>query len=162
MPKTRFFAECQTIQQLKTKYRELIKVNHPDHGGNEETCKQINLEYETMFQYILDHPSSEQEKKSNYFANVNDGFREILAKVVFIPEIEIEICGSWVWINGNTKPVKDIIKAAGFWWSSNKFAWYWKPANYKGHKHKTWDMDKIRDTYGSQRVANEEREKVSA
>jgi len=113
--------------------------------------KQVNNEYEQVFEYIKNNPITEQEKKSYYYANVNDGYREQIEKIVFIPDLQIEICGSWIWLNGNTYAVKNIIKDAGFLWAGNKKAWYWKPYEQKGYKHKAWDMDKIRNTYGSQK-----------
>lgn len=158
----KFFFACKTLQDVKTKYRELVYLYHPDReNGNLEIMKQVNAEYEKIFEYIKNNPINEQEKKSYYYANVNDGYREQIEKIVFIPEISIEICGSWIWINGNTKPVKDIIKDAGFSWANNKKAWYWKPYTQKSHKHTAWDMDKIRNTYGSQKVENQERDKIA-
>lgn len=160
-----FFAGCRTIQELKKEYKKLVYMYHPDitgTKGTEETMKAINNEYETRHAYILANPFNEDEKKRNYYANVNDGYREQINKIVFIPGIEIEICGSWIWVTGNTKPVKAIIKEAGYFWSKNKSAWYWRPAGYKARKHKTWDLDQIRNTYGSEKVEKEERHQVPA
>ena len=164
MSKFKFFSTCKTIQELKTIFRELVKVYHPDNQitGNLETMKELNLEYELAFQYIKTHPINEQEKKSSYYANVNDGFREVLEKIIFIPEIFIEVCGSWLWITGDTKPVKDILKNAGLFWAGRKQAWYFKPKEYKAKKHKAWDMDKIRNTFGSETIEKKERTKVAS
>ena len=163
MTKFHYFSSCKTLQELKTRYRELVFLYHPDRAGKEteETMKAINSEYESAFDFILKHPTNEQEKKSNFYANVNDGFREQISKVVFIPGIYIEICGSWIWITGDTKPVKNTLKQAGFFWAAKKFAWYWRPAEYRSHKHKTWDMSRIREVYGSQAVETQEREKLA-
>ena len=163
MSKFKFFSQCKTIQELKTTFRELVKVYHPDNQttGNLETMKALNLEYELAFQYIKTHPINEQEKKSSYYANVNDGFREVLEKIIFIPEIFIEVCGSWLWITGNTKPVKDILKQAGLYYAGNKKAWYFKPTGYKAKKHKAFSMDDIRNKYGSEEVEKRERVKVN-
>ena len=27
--------------------------------------------------------------------------------------ISLEVCGSWLWVDGDTKPVKDLIKSVG-------------------------------------------------
>ena len=159
-----FFKDCRTIQELKKEYKRLVYLYHPDrqNGDTIETMKAVNNEYETKHAYILAHPFNEDEKKRNFYANVNDGYREQISKIVFIPEIEIEICGSWIWVTGNTKPVKDAIKEAGYYWSKNKSAWYWRPDGYKSYGKKNWDMDRIRNTYGSQKVEKEERQQVPA
>lgn len=35
--------------------------------------------------------------------------------------------GCCIWVSGNTKPHRDILKALGFRWAPKKCAWYWKP-----------------------------------
>ena len=40
-----FFAGCTDWEQVKTRYRELMKIYHPDAGGHEEASKKINAEY---------------------------------------------------------------------------------------------------------------------
>lgn len=161
MNKFKFFSACKTIQELKTTFRELVKFHHPDKStGDLETMKQINIEYELAFEYIKKNPINENEKKSNFYANVNDGFRETLEKIIFIPAITIEICGSWIWVNGETKPVKDLLSKAGLWYAGNKKAWYFKPSDYKAKKHKAFSMDDIRGKYGSETVEKKERTKV--
>jgi len=157
MNKFKFFSSCKTLQELKNQFRELVKMYHPDNKetGNLETMKALNLEYEKAFEYIKNNPINETEKKSSYYADINDGFRETLEKIIFIPSIKIEICGSWLWITGETKPIKDILKNAGLLWAGKKQAWYFKPKEYKAKKHKAWDMDKIRNTFGSVFVPND-------
>ena len=161
MHKFKFFSTCKTIQELKTTFRELVKFHHPDkQTGNLETMKAINNEYELAFEYIKNNPINETEKKSNFYANVNDGFRETLEKIIFIPEITIEICGSWLWINGETRPVKGLLKDAGLWYAANKKAWYFKPSDYKAKKHKAFSMNDIRNKYGSETIEKKERVRV--
>lgn len=35
----KYFAEIKTVEELRKRYRELLKQYHPDNGGNEETMK---------------------------------------------------------------------------------------------------------------------------
>jgi hypothetical protein len=41
-----FFHSCFTEADIKRRYRDLCKEHHPNLGGDEETMKAINLEYE--------------------------------------------------------------------------------------------------------------------
>ena len=43
-----FFAGCTDWEQVKTRYRELMKIYHPDAGGHEEASKKINAEYNKL------------------------------------------------------------------------------------------------------------------
>ena len=38
-----FFAGCTNWEQVKSRYRDLMKIYHPDAGGHEESSKKINL-----------------------------------------------------------------------------------------------------------------------
>jgi hypothetical protein len=44
----KFFEGVLTEEELKSTYRKLVKVNHPDKGGNTEIMKMINYQ---AFQY---------------------------------------------------------------------------------------------------------------
>ena len=37
-------------------------------------------------------------------------FMNIIMKLMFIPDITVELCGSWIWVSGNTKEHKDLLK----------------------------------------------------
>lgn len=47
-------------------------------------------------------------------------FAEILAVLMGLKGLEIEICGNWLWIGGETKENKDALKGAGCRWASKK------------------------------------------
>ena len=44
----KWFIGISDLKSLRKKYVKLAKENHPDHGGNEENMKEINLEYATL------------------------------------------------------------------------------------------------------------------
>ena len=43
-----FFAGCTDWEQVKSRYRDLMKIYHPDAGGHEEASKRINAEYNML------------------------------------------------------------------------------------------------------------------
>lgn len=45
----KYFNNIKSFAGLKETYRNLIKANHPDNGGNAETMKEINVEFEAAF-----------------------------------------------------------------------------------------------------------------
>jgi hypothetical protein len=68
-------------------------------------------------------------------------------------DLTIEICGLWIWVSGDTKAHKGALKSAGYFWSSKKMMWYYRPAQAKSfHRYrgkKEWSIDKIRASYGA-------------
>lgn len=45
----KYFKNVKSYDDLKKQYRDLLKANHPDNGGNEETMKEINIQYDALF-----------------------------------------------------------------------------------------------------------------
>jgi hypothetical protein len=110
--------------------------------------KSINNEYEIYFKKLQNvHNSTHDAEHQN--TETTAEYMDIINNIIRFVGIKIEICGTWIWLSGNTKPYKDELKKAGFWWASKKLMWYWHPAEQTSTRHKTWDMDKIRGTYGS-------------
>lgn len=72
-------------------------------------------------------------------------------------KLELEICGDWIWIRGNTYQIKDQLKALGCYWANKKKAWYWRPADYVKVSKKEWSMEKIRFRFGSESFGSKER-----
>jgi hypothetical protein len=67
--------------------------------------------------------------------------------------LTIEVCGTWVWVSGDTKPHREALKKSGFRWASKKAQWYFRPEDSKARRHNgSWSMDKIRSKYGSDKV----------
>lgn len=45
----KYFTTCTTLGELKKEFRRLAMLHHPDHGGDTETMKAINAEYDAVF-----------------------------------------------------------------------------------------------------------------
>lgn len=41
----KYFDDCQTLEQLTTKWRELCRVHHPDRGGDKDIFQDIAHQY---------------------------------------------------------------------------------------------------------------------
>ena len=76
----------------------------------------------------------------------------MISRLVILAGINIEICGSWVWVTGNTYPNREALKAAGLRYSKGKAAWYWKPEGSHSKARRNYSMDEIRQLHGSERI----------
>ena len=162
----KFFAEVENLAELKKAYREAAFANHPDRGGDAETMKAINAEYDRVFAELKAAEQTEHNQRENGTGETirpeditgDDGYRIVIEALLHIPGLVIELCGGWLWITGATKEHKDEIKAAGCYWAPKKRCWYWRPNDYKAsHNRKAHSMAYIRDKYGSSTGGHGER-----
>jgi hypothetical protein len=144
--KTRFFNQCENEQDLLNRAKvakDILDLDNPEN-------KTLRVEVETEYQFLLNafkSNGSSPESKSKEFTQ-----KEILEKLAPL-NLELEICGKWVWINGNTRPYKDILKELGLRFSPGKKCWYWRPDKYRSINKEPMDMNEIRKVYGSSQVA---------
>lgn len=137
-----------TPEDIKAAYRKAAAKYHPDHNpAGLEMMKLVNVAYETLQDYQGD---VKQTSHHDYGDIINKALNAIISL-----GLEIEVCGSWVWVSGNTKPHKEVLKTSGFLWSPKKLCWYFRPDDYKSHNRNTWSMDQIRTIYGSNKIKEE-------
>lgn len=155
-----FFLNCFTEQEIKTRYRELCKIHHPDLGGSEEMMKQVNLAYEDKLRGEFRKAYSDDEAE-----NYVDLEREVAAKVAEIIGLQgiiVELVGRWIWVTGETFKAKTTLKSAGFFWASKKLAWFWhKPEDSCPSRAKK-TLEEIKAKYGSQVLRGAGRSQLAA
>lgn len=145
----KYFKNITTLEELRKEYRKLVKENHPDNGGSEEAIKAINVEYEYYFNILKNNDTKENENKYNM--TEDEMLRNVINAIINL-NIEIEICGSWIWVSGNTFGCKEELKRNNFKWASKKKMWYWhNPEQFVIARGKM-NMEDIRIKYGSQVV----------
>ena len=144
-------SEIKTLDDLKKAYRKLAMQHHPDRGGDTATMQQINAEHDYLFERLkAQHNARAAEGKTYHTDEQASDFRRIIEILIKLDGLNIELCGSWLWIGGNTMKHKEALKAAGCQWCSKKKLWSWKPAGKRRHSYRgTKSMDQIRTKYGS-------------
>ena len=131
-------------QNTKSAYRAACKKYHPDiNPAGEDMMKVINEAYDAL-KYYDGEIKSEQ---TDYGALLNDALNAVSS----LPALVIEICGSWVWLTGDTRAHKDTLKEAGFKWAAKKKAWYFRPEQFRSRSKGSSSLEEIRAKYGSQR-----------
>ena len=62
--------------------------------------------------------------------------------------LNLEVCGTWLWIGGDTKQHKEKIKELGGHWAPKKKLWYITPPNTMHFRNKERSIEDIRETHG--------------
>jgi curved DNA-binding protein CbpA len=151
-----YFKSINTLEELRKQYRDLLKIHHPDNGGNVSDMQEINAEYDKLFKALKDkHESKSADgKESAYSKNMYDwkndkALRDVLEKIIHFNGIEINLVGAWIWLDGNTYQYKEELKGIGFKWSKNRKKWYWNNGEYIGRGNKKISFSQIENKYGS-------------
>ena len=151
-----YFAGIETVEELRKRYRELLKQHHPDNGGNEEIMKEINTEYDRLFA-ILSKESKSDGESTTYDDEAEDkAFREVLNQIIGY-SMEIELIGSWIWCF-NCYAYKDRLKELGFRYAPKKRAWTWHFGEFSRYHKGEIPIDDIRAKYGSQKVTRQSKQ----
>lgn len=156
------FENITSLDELRKAYRAAAMKAHPDHGGSTEAMQAVNAAYEKRFE-ALKHEhnaraAADPTGKTRPINETPEQFRAVLEALLKIEGIIIELCGSWIWVSGDTRTHKDEIKAAGCFWAKQKKMWYWRCAEDACYSRKGGkSMSHIRSKYGSERITSDGR-----
>ena len=151
--KIEFLSAVKTLVELKKAYQKLCFKFHPDRGGDTQKMQIINAEYDYLLKVLID---SEDDKNygedaywesRDYQTEVEKTVKEKLQEVSRLDEIVIETIGVWIWVSGDTKKHKDILKELGFKWNAKHSKWCFMGRKSSGRGGFT--MNQMREKHGS-------------
>lgn len=145
------FREVTGINEAKKIYKKLAKVLHPDVGGSEEEFKLLNEIYNHLIENKI------------YFSNsykIDIELEKIISLILHFENIKIELIGSWIWVSGDTKKIKEKLKEIGFKWASKKKMWYYGEMKAKNPNPKS--MEEIKSKYGSETIKSNEKKQIAS
>lgn len=145
----KYLKNIKTLEQLKKEYRTWAVKLHPDRGGSTAEMQELNAEYEALFSKVKDlHTNKDGEEYHKESVETPHEFVEIIDQLMKLNNIHIEIIGSFLWVTGETKPYREILKSLGMKWHSKKACWFLSPAGYRRHGKREYALDEIREMYG--------------
>lgn len=146
------FTNLDGINEAKRIYKELAKLCHPDTDlGDTESFKILNEIYNDYLENgIVISEDMEFDLE----------LEKIISQILYYEDLIIEVVGSWIWLDGNTKDIREHLKELGFKWRSKKKLWSY--GQMKRRNPNNISMDDIKNKYGCKTVKTEGRRKVSA
>ena len=145
------FSDVTGLNEAKKVFKKLARLLHPDIGGDEESFKILKNVYDDIVEHKI------------YFstdAKFDIELEKIISQILHFEDIIIEVVGSWIWLSGENKIIKDTLKNIGFKWASKKKMWYY--GEMKGRSHKEKSLDEIKGKYGCETVRTKQKKKLSA
>ena len=147
----REFKGVEGINEAKKIYKNLAKKLHPDVGGSEEEFKILNAVYTDLIEHKI------------YFSNdikIDIELEKIISLILHFENITIELIGSWVWVSGDTREIKEKLKEIGFKWASKKKMWFY--GEMKGRNPQEKSMEEIKSKYGSETLKSKEKKEIAS
>ena len=145
------FKGVEGINEAKKIYKKLAKKLHPDVGGDEESFKILNAVYTDLIEHKI------------YFSNdfkIDIELEKVISQKLHFANCNIELVGSWIWISGDTKEIKDKLKELGFKWASKKKMWYYGEMKSKNPTPKS--MEEIKSKYGSEILKSKAKKQIAS
>ena len=138
-----------TLEQLKEQYHKLALKFHPDHGGDTATMQAVNNEYEFLFEKLKSrHTNKDGEVYDRIFPEDWEDFPKIVDAILKMKGVKMDVVGLFLWVYGDTKTFKEILKKLGFRWSRNKKMWYKSPKGYRRRGGGEYTYNEIINKYG--------------
>jgi len=147
-----YFENVRTLDELRKQYRNLAFQHHPDRGGETAVMQAINDQYEKLSKKLINGNEFFTEERKEWEHQVSEELKQKLDKVIFLPNITIELIGSWIWITGNTYSIRATLKEENFKFSSPKSAWYWHAGEYIKRSGISLSMEELKDLWGYQNI----------
>lgn len=137
------FSSVKSLEDLKKQYKDLAKKYHPDLGGTKEDMQRVNAEYERLLKGFKDGEKT------------GIAYRDFIDSIIHL-NVDIELVGTWVWVYGNTYPIKDELKEKGMKWSKARKKWFWAEGIEGSRKRGNGKaFGALRSAYGSEKVKSE-------
>lgn len=153
-----YFNNVDTLEELRKQYKKLLKKFHPDNAnGSKEITQEINEEYDKLFKILRDNNCKKGDNNNDYNNmkydfNEDRKLREVLQEIIFLDNINIEIVGCWLWIDGQTLEYKNKLKSLGFKWAREKKKWYFHTKAFRKKSNKKLSFEEIKNYYGGVKV----------
>jgi hypothetical protein len=158
-----YFDHLSTVGDVKTEYRRLAKLHHPDLGGDTATMQSINAAYHAKLESLNGQTSTGFDGKEHTYYYKQQTEQAVMDKIsellgLNLSGCTVELVGVWVWVYGEpdreaTRPHSAALKEAGCIWHGKRKRWYWRQNGYRRRKYRGTSFSDLRTMHGS-RVFN--------
>lgn len=136
------------LDSLKKQYYKLSKKYHPDAGGTTAQFQDLQKEYEKLFNKILQGGKLTENEKQNEVI-IDKAIRDIIDNIITLEGITIEVIGKWLWIGGNTYPIRATLKSVGLTFIKKNGIPFWVYKGVESSGRGNMSLDEIKTKYGT-------------
>lgn len=142
-----------TAEITKDAFRKQAKKYHPDvNPAGLEMMQMINDAFDCLKDFIGTLAQSDNPEVD--LGNYPEALNAALNAIIGLVGLEIEVCGAWIWVGGDTHTHRAILKQYKFRWANKKKMWSFRPADWKSASRGNTSIEQIRIRHGSTRPTN--------
>ena len=139
------------IDSLKKEYFKLAKKYHPDAGGTTAQFQQLNAEYENLLKRLLQGSGLTSDQRANEL-QLDEAMRAVIDQLIGLEGLDVQIVGKWIWIGGQTYPVRNELKKAGLIFIKKQGVPYWVYKGVESRGRGDLTIEEIKSKYGAKKV----------
>jgi len=150
MKQLKYFNHCKSLDEIKSEYKKHVLQWLPtaERAGEADLLALLDTEYNEISQRP-NFKKNSPEVQAEFTV-----FPKIVKELVTIG-LDMEMCGSWLWVSGNTFDHTEKLKELGLKYSPNKKMWYYRPKWSRSTNSSPMSFDYIRNKYGSDKIEKE-------
>jgi len=148
------------LDSLKKQYFKLAKKYHPDAGGTTIQFQQLQAEYDSLLKKLLRGSSLNTEQQENEIV-IDQAIRDIINSLINIEGLNVEVIGKWLWISGDTYPVRTTLKQAGLTFIKKGGLPYWVYKGVESTSRGKMSIEDIKAKYGTHKFDVPKTKKIS-
>lgn len=153
------FELCNTPEKAKQVYLQAVS-----NGCDVTEVTRLYLDKLKSFEGREFPVHTADGSKKSYRYEVKEGNENAFTKAcqalvgLKMQGVELLVRGSWIWIEGDSKPYKDSLKALGCTFNSRRTketgrgVWNWAPVKRNYRKRNNFTYQDIRSKYGEERL----------
>jgi hypothetical protein len=159
-----YFAGLTTVVDIKARYRQLAKEYHPDLNHDRDTTRIMQV-INAQYHEALDRQNGRsqmgddgQARTYRYNQETEQAIMDKIAELLALdlPDCEVWLIGYWIWVRGETYPVRELLGDADMKWHGKRRAWYWKPYPGRSSYNPKVNLDGLASQYGYKTFSQEE------
>ena len=148
------FNQFKSVSEVKQAFKQYAFKLHPDRGGSHDAFVEMQSQYLAKLKSLNGQTSTGFDKKEHTYYYNESVESEVMEKITELlnlkaNDLDIELCGVWLWVSGNTRAYKEKLKELALKWHSKRSKWYFHTKTNRKRRMSKMSMDQIRYAYGS-------------